>query len=195
MHTSILLLLLFFLMCCLNFSFFSYVCNIPSPTFLPRNIPSPTFLPRNIPSPTFPDHLRGKQQIFSPKKYHLKTNFNFKKYTIELNCHGLFQISILGLGLPALLCFPYLHICSHLKYVSFNTNLSLCTHRISSSHSGEYLSMYLNLILLGLAISEYPGIVLYILLNINLNCDTLFPCSSKFSKSISRTIFMTKFFR
>ena len=70
------------------------------------------------------------------------------------------------------------------------TNLSLCTHRTSSSHSGEYFSMYLTLILLGLAISEYPDIVLYILLNINLNCDTLFPCSFKFSKSISRTIFI-----
>ena len=48
-----------------------------------------------------------------------------KKYKIEINCYDALQILIVGPGVLTLFWLPYINLCTHVSYVTFNTDLNL----------------------------------------------------------------------
>ena len=126
-----------------------------------------------------------------------KDNIDLIKTQIsEINCCNIFQIFILGFGVITLLWLSYLELCNHVRYVTFNTNLSTCNRRKIRFNSHLCFSTYLSLILNGLLIyeiiSEYSdNIILLLFMHNNPNIGNFINLALKFSKIVSRTFFIT----
>ena len=56
---------------------------------------------------------------------------------MEINCYDALQIIILSLGVFSLLRFPILHLCAHVSYVTFNTDLNLYSKKKTLSVSTQ----------------------------------------------------------
>ena len=56
--------------------------------------------------------------------YFSDVDLYFKKW-LEINCFNLFQISIVCLGLVTMFWVCFINLCSHVRYVKFNTDLNL----------------------------------------------------------------------
>ena len=119
-----------------------------------------------------------------------KDNF-YTEHQIVINCHNIIQIFILGSGLVTLLWRSYLHLCSHVSYVAFNTNLNLYNKK-KTIRSPQCFWALLSLILLGLLLSECgKEQILLLIIHTNPNFGSVVNLALKFSKIISWTIFCT----
>ena len=109
MSQLILLLLLIFI---LNVVL-STLSSIPSPPPSLYFVVLPTL--SSIPSP--------------PPSLYFSNSVNYyclsEKLQIEINFHNIPQIFILSLVSIILLSLSYLQLCNHVRYVTFNTNLSI----------------------------------------------------------------------
>ena len=78
-----------------------------------------------------------------------------RMYTkIGLNWISTSQIILFGFGLVSCFWLILLVLCDQVKYVSFNTNLTLVKKRLNLTFPKLWL--YLPLVLVGLLVSEYP---------------------------------------
>ena len=108
-----------------------------------------------------------------------------KKPNIEINFY-ISQFFILGIGLCTLLWLYYLHLCSHMKYVTFNTNLNLYSKKKNILISPQCIWTFLSFIMQGLLLceGEFDQILLFIIRS-NPNYGSIVDLALKFSKSIS----------
>ena len=173
MNKSILSLFLFFILC-LIFSYSNYVCKNPSPSPFPHPLQS-----------------GGKKQTFCHSKYFYNVG-NLKKHKIEVNCYNILQIIILSFGSVILLCISFLHLCNHVSYVTFNTNLSTCSKRKTIFKSSQCFWTYLSLVILGLHdVESLNDLLLLLIICTNPDYGSVFDLTLKFSKIVSWTIFTT----
>ena len=94
--------------------------------FLPMVLVTSLSPPPLPPSPSL--STNGKQHTLHSRYFtHTRDRIFSKKLTCEISCHYFCQIFIFFLSLILLLCCFYLQLCTHLRYVTFNTNLSLCS--------------------------------------------------------------------
>ena len=123
--------MLFFILSVCNFdvTFFNCICNIPSPSPFP-----------------LPYQLGGKRHTFNLKYYfYIEENLNLKKNKIEINGYNILQIFFLGFGSVTLFWLSYLHLCNHVRYVTFNTDLNLFSKKKAILKSPQYIWTYLSI--------------------------------------------------
>ena len=110
-------------------------------------------------------------------------------HQIETKDGNTFQIVILTSGIVSLLWLSLLQLGNHVKYISFNTNLSTCTKTIEKSP--DCFWSYLSLIILGLLLCECPdfSLLVFIISLLNINYSSVVNLTLKFSKIVSRVIF------
>ena len=77
-------------------------------------------------------------------------NLNLKKHEIKINCYDALQIFILSLGVFTLIRLSLLHLCTHVSYVTFNTDLNLYSKKKTLLVSTQWISAHLSLVVLGL---------------------------------------------
>ena len=139
-----------------------------------------------VPSPYPP-----LKQTLSKRNYFCnEENLYFEKCKIELNGYNIIQIHILCLGIFTLLWLSYLHLCNHVRYVSFNTNLNLYSKKKNILEFPKCIWTYLSLIFIGLLLSECENeqILLFIIC-MNPDFGSVFNLALKFRKLISWTLF------
>ena len=124
-----------------------------------------------------------------------KYNFyiNSKTLDIKIDFDDALKISILCFGVLTLLRLSLLYICTHVTYVTFDTDLNLCSRKKYWLISNRCTSTCLSFAASGLFIlSECNNeqIVLFIIC-INPNIGNLIDLSLKLSKIISRIISST----
>ena len=124
-----------------------------------------------------------------PKLNSIKFNSNTIKHENNISCYHALQISVLSLGVLILLGFSALHLCTHVSYVTFNTDLNLYSKKKSLRVSTPWVLTYLTLMLVLLLLSdcENEQIVLFII-RIYPNMGNVVGLSPKSSKIISRAI-------
>ena len=112
---------------CFYLLYFMFVFNKDKDVFVDCDIPSGFHLPRPLPSslPPCPIDSEWNRQTLSLSNYLKGQNLNSKTYDIKINCYDALQIFVLSLGVFTLLTFGLLHLCTHVCYVAFNTNLNL----------------------------------------------------------------------
>ena len=153
---------------------FNYVYNNP-------HSPSSLSLPHS--------HDLRVKQTFSHRNYlNNEQNLNHKRFNIEINSINIPHIVILALGIFSLLWFFYLHLCNHVTYVTFNTNLNLFRKKKPIFKPPQCLLLYLSLIMLGLLLSECPDLLLFFIINANLNFGNVFNLPHKVIKIVSRNM-------
>ena len=116
------------------------------------------------PPPSPPPFFKSKNYIY--KEQNLKSN----KHEIKINYYHALQMFILSFGVFTLLRTCLFHLCTHVSYVTSNTNLNLYSKEKTLLISSECISTYLSLVALGLLIlseCKKEQIVLIISLNIN----------------------------
>ena len=151
-----------FLFSCL-FLLSNYVCNNP------RSIPLSPFISRHTKYlPTVNEKLNIK---------------------IDINSYDSLNFLFLGSGFVALLALLYLHLCNYVRYVTFNTNLTLCRKRNITSNSPQCIRILLSLLLIGLLLIERPDNLILLVIYPNPNYGIL-DYSLKFRKRLSQTIFL-----
>ena len=69
-------------------------------------------------------------------------NLNLKKHEIKINCYDALQIFILSLGVFTLIRLSLLHLCTHVSYVTFNTDLNLYSKKKTKKISKIYIKIY-----------------------------------------------------
>ena len=114
---------------------------------------------------------------FTPTNQTLSSevNFNFKKYKIEITTLNVIRLFILGVGLLTLLGLLYQYLCSHLRYVAFNTTLNLLSKKITyrTKVFFDFLIIMLGLFLLS-ECNKDQILFLIFLANLNLSCAAYF---------------------
>ena len=110
-------------------------------------------------------------------------------HQIETKDGNTFQIVILTSGIVSLLWMSLLQLGNHVKYISFNTNLSTRTKTIEKSP--DCFWSYLSLIILGLFLCECPdfSLLVFIISLLNISYSSVVNLTLKFSKIVSRVIF------
>jgi hypothetical protein len=109
-------------------------CDIPSGSPLP-------FSP-----PPCPNLLEWNRQNFNRRNYRYKgQNLISKKHEIKINCYDAFQISVISIGVIILLRLSLLHLCTHVSFVTFNTDLNLYSKKKTLLVSTQRISTYLSL--------------------------------------------------
>ena len=140
------------------FAFNNYVfidCDIPSVS------PPP---PSHSSSPFYPKHLEWNRQNSTQRiDLYKEPQLNSIKHEIKISCYDALQISVLSLGMLILLGVFLLHLCTHVSYVTFNTNLNLFSKKKNLLISTHWVLKYLTLIMLGLLSDcENDQIVLFL---------------------------------
>ena len=116
---------------------------------------------------------------------------NYKiNYKIELKFLNIFQIFILSFGMITLFRFSCLHLCNHIRYVRFNTNLSLISKK-KTLNELHFSSIFWSLLMLGLLFELDNNQILLFVILMNPNFGRLFELLFKFSKIVSQIIFTT----
>ena len=97
--------------------------------------------------------------MFSPSSTPLPHKQNLSEFNIDymkigINLIDIPQIILFGSGLVFLFWLILLDLCNQVKFLTFNTNLSLFKKNLNPSFPN--LWMYLLLFLQGLLLSEYP---------------------------------------
>ena len=112
-----------------------FIFNVVLPTL--SSIPSPT--PSPTPSPYFSNSV----------------NYYFisEKVQIEINFYNIPHILILSLVSIIMFSLSYLQLCNHVRYGTFNTNLSICSMKKIIFILPQYTWMCLSLIMLGLLLN------------------------------------------
>ena len=146
-------------------------------------------VPPPPPPPHPPLHPSLSQRNYIYKEQNLKSN----KHEIKINYYHALQMFILSFGVFTLLRTCLFHLCTHVSYVTFNTNLNLYSKEKTLLISSECISTYLSLVagLLILSECEKEQIVLIISLNINPIGNVialLLQCNKIISRVISGTL-------
>ena len=89
-----------------------------------------------------------------PLKQDLSQLNGLRDKSIGINWSHLPSLAVIGFGLLSLCWIALLHICNLVKYVSFDTNLTLFKQKPKSTVA------HLSLVMLGLLVTEYPVEVL-----------------------------------
>ena len=87
-----------------------------------------------------------------------------------------------------MLLLSLLHLCNHVKYITFDSNL--CTRRkVTTAKLPDCFWSFLLLIILGLLFCECPDFPLMFIIFINSSCGSVVNLILRFGKILSRTIF------
>ena len=137
-------------------------------------------------------HKECVKQYFSIRNLIYKRhNLNKQNNKIKINYYDAIQISIFGSGLLILLMLSFLHLCTFVNYVSFNTELNLYSRKKNSLISSQSLTTYLLLNLLGfILLNEYEKeqiflFIFYMIQNVG-NIGNIFNLLFKFNNIIPR---------
>ena len=115
-----------------------------------------------------------------------------EKLQFEINFHNIPQIFILSLVSVILLSLSYLQLCNHVRYVTFNTNLSICSMKRNIHKSPLCLLSYLSLVMLSLLLCEcHHDLPLLFIIHESPNYVSAVDSTFKFSKILSLTMFFT----
>ena len=123
----------------------------------------------------------------SPTPYPHSQNlseFNIKCEKIGLNWIYLPQIILFGSGLVFLFWFILLHLCNHVNFVTFNTNLSVFRKKDPTLNPIPILWLVL-VIVLGLFLSEYPD---FFSTQFLLNFHPIFPFLTNVHPNVSKSL-------
>ena len=134
------------------------------------------FTPSTPPSPPL-NNVYNTVNIFHQKK------------EFETNNYNIFQGIFLASVFLSLLLLSLLHLCNHVKYITFDTNL--CTRRkVTTAKLPDCFWSFLSLIMLGLLFCECPDfpLIMFIIF-INSSCESVVNLILRFGKILSRTIF------
>ena len=136
-------------------------------------------------------------RIFTPpptpspplNNFYNKVNIFHEKKQFETNNYNIFQFFFLGSVFFSLLWLSLLHLCNHVKYVTFDTNL--CTRRKETTAKlPDCFWSFSSLIMLGLLFCECPDFpLIMIILSINSSYGSVVNLTLRFGKIISQTIF------
>ena len=133
-----------------------------------------------------------KQTFIRNINYICGVNFVTQKHTI-VNCFNIFQIFILFSGLISLLWLFFLHTCTQVRYVTFNTNLNLYNKKSFTPSSLRFIRAYFSYFCLALLLSEYPEelLVLIIIRTNSIPVGVVIDKFSKIRKRVSQILFTT----
>ena len=106
--------------------------------------------------------------ISSLSQVHKKQNLKSKKHEIKIDYYHAVQMLILSLGVFTLLRPCLCYLCTHVNYVTFNTNLNLYSKEKTLLISTEYISAYLSLFALSLILSECEKEQIVLIISINI---------------------------
>ena len=106
----------------------------------------------NYISPSLAPPTPSKQTL-SHRNY-FNDEGNLKIFKTEINRYNIFQIFIFGIGLVSIFWLFLLHLCNHVRYVAFNTNLNLYSMKKTILILPQCTWMCLPLIMLGLLLNE-----------------------------------------
>ena len=127
------------------FGYNVYFSNLFVNQHVPRALPSPC--PTLTPKTAYDFHNEG--------------NIDYK---IELKFLNIFQMFILSFGMITLRRLSCLHLCIHVRYVCFTTNLSLLSKE-KTLNQIHFSSIFLSLLMLGLFIVlENNQFILFVVL-------------------------------
>ena len=130
-------------------------------------------------------HLRKNRKIFTTISLLLGMLLHPAQAVPILRSWGIF----LALVFSSMLLLSLLHLCNHVKYIRFDTNL--CTRRkVTTAKLPDCFWSFLLLIMLGLLFCEYPDfpLIMFIIF-INSSCGSAVNLILRFGKILSRTIF------
>ena len=116
-------------------------------------------------------------------------NIFHQKKQLETNNYNISQGIFFALVCFSMLLLSLLHLCNHVKYITFDTNL--CTRRkVTTAKLPDCFWSFLSLIMLGLPFCECPDfpLIMFIIL-INSSCGSVVNLILRFGKILSRTIF------
>ena len=135
-----------------------------------------SFTPTPTPFPPL-NNIYNKVNIFHQMKQNETINYN------------IFQLLFLASVFVSLLWLSLLHLCNHVKYVTFDINL--CTRRkVTTAKLPDCFWSCSSLIILGLLFCECPDFPLIMfIISINSICGSVVNLTLRFGKIISRTIF------
>ena len=107
----------------------------------------------------------------------------------KLDITNILQIYIFGLGMITSLCISYLHLCNHVRYVCFSTNLNLLKKTKTFIPSSQCLSIIFSILILVLLFELEGNLILIFFIHMNPNFIYLIDLFLKLRKLISLTIF------
>ena len=120
--------------------------------------------------------------------FYSKENIYPIKHQIEISKDNILQVFILAFGFFSLTCLSYLQLCNHVRYVTFNTNLSTCKGKTAKSPVCFW--SYLYFLMLGLLFCECPEyLFLMFIVPANPNYGSVINLTLNFIKIVSQTIF------
>ena len=131
------------------------------------------------------------RQILSCRNYSFNEEYlSLKRPKLGISCYNIFRIVIFGLGAITFLCLLYFNLANSVKYITFNTDLSLYKKRKILTKSPKCIWTYLSFFLLGFLLSDCsPDLLLmfFIQLNPSFGCtiDILLKCSKIITQIIS----------
>jgi hypothetical protein len=118
MHVSLNIFLFLYLL------YFMFVFK--NDVFVDCDIPSaspPSLLP--LLPPLCPNRLEWNRQSTQRNNLYKGPKLNSIKHEIKISCYDALQMSVLLLIVLILLRFSLWHLCTHVSYVTFNTDLNL----------------------------------------------------------------------
>ena len=134
------------------------------------------------------DYVFTPNPIPFPHKQNL-SKFERKYDNIGLNWTSLPKIILSGSCLVVLLWIFLLYSCDQVKYITFNTNLSL--YKKKSTLTVPQLMLYLSLMLSWLLLTEYPEAFIQLSLHYCPNFAFLIKLDPNVYKRLARTCFHT----
>ena len=108
--------------------------------------------------------------------------------TIDLHSPNILHICIIILGMITLFCLLWLQTCSHVRFVSFDTNLSLLVKKKYIS-TFQFYPIFIQLITLGLLINFREYYLLFLIITGNFDFGNLIKFLLSFSKSVRCLLF------
>ena len=136
-------------------------------------------------------HKECAKQYFSIRNLIYKRhNLNKQNNKIKINYYDAIQISIFGSGLLIFLMLSFLHLCTFVNYVSFNTELNLCGKKKTLSISTQSLTFSLLNLLGFILLNEYEKeqiflFIFYMIQNVG-NIGNIFNLLFKLNNIIPR---------
>ena len=116
--------------------------------------------------------------------------YDLSKYNITIVFPDIPKILISLVGLIIMTFFCFQRLSSNVRYVTFNTDLTVCLKKKPVSVSPPCMSIYVSLIMFVMFSSEHPAHfqVLWIVFS-NPNFDSIINIIHKFNKTLSRILF------
>ena len=142
----------------------------------------------NSPSPALAQPTPTKQILSYRYHFSNEENLDHAQIIMLINCYNILHTFIFAVQLFVLIRLSYLHLCNHVRYVTFNTNLNL--HRKNKTRKSLLnIWTFLSLVMLGLLLAECErDQILLFIIYINPNFGIAIDLVLKFYKTISWVI-------